>query len=114
MCRGEKNLVAARPEERAGRLADAGRDSSRIPVFEVESVDLVERVIRFAFALKHHRLSVRREVALPCAPAFEGELANVRKEIRLREGLRCRPSERPRQRARDHDASEAAEDCPYP
>src|SRR5262249_38792977 len=88
---GELDLVGAGPEERAGGLADAGRDALGLAGREVEHVDLVERVARLALALKDQALAVRRPVALARAAPFDGQPAHARPEVALliaRRGLR--------------------------
>ena len=35
------------------------------PELEIEGIDLVERIVRFALALKNQRLAIRREIASP-------------------------------------------------
>src|SRR5205814_3701573 len=61
--RRELDLVAARAEERARRLADAGRDAFALAAREIEDVDLIERILRLALALEHEALAVGRPVA---------------------------------------------------
>jgi hypothetical protein len=58
MRRGEKHFIAAGPEKRAGRFANAGRDAMRVAAFEIEEENLIERVLRVALALKDERLAV--------------------------------------------------------
>jgi len=53
--------------------------------FKVEDVNLVKRVVRFAFALKDQRFAVGREITFAAAPSFKGELADVRQELTLTE-----------------------------
>ena len=45
--------------------------------FEVEDVNLVEWIARFAFTLENQGLAVGREIAFAAAPAFESELPDV-------------------------------------
>ena len=89
MCRGEKNLIAARAEERAGRLAVARRDSLGVPRREVERVDLIEGVARFALALKDEPLTIRLPVALSGAAAFDGQSPDTRQELTFARACGC-------------------------
>src|SRR5581483_3470576 len=57
------DLVAAGPEERARRLADARRDASGFAGGEIQHVNLIERVARLALALEDEPFAVRRPVA---------------------------------------------------
>ncbi len=72
--RCEQDLPGSRPEKRAGGLALPRRNAPRVPGFEVELVDLVERIARLALALEHELLPVRREIALSRSLALEGQL----------------------------------------
>jgi hypothetical protein len=54
-----------------------------VPALEIQQVDLIERIVGFAFALEDERLPVRCEVAFAAAFALESQLANVRKETGL-------------------------------
>jgi hypothetical protein len=64
-------------EEGAGGFARAGRDAMTVAGFQVEQVDLIERIARFAFALKDEGATIMRKIAFPTPPAFKGELTNV-------------------------------------
>ena len=81
----EANRISsrARTEERAGRLAVAGRDARRVAGRHVQRVDLIEGIARLALALKDEPLAVRRPVALAGAAAFDGEPADARQEVAL-------------------------------
>ena len=81
--RRELDLVAARTEERAGGLADAGRDPLGVAARQIEHVDLIERVARLALALEDQPLAVRRPVAFAGALALDGQAADAGEEIAL-------------------------------
>ena len=83
MCRRELDLVAARAEERAGRLAQAGRDALGVAARQIEHVDLIERVAGLALALKNEPLAIGRPVALAGTFALDGEPADARQEVAL-------------------------------
>ena len=57
-----------------------------VAAFEIEEVDLVERILRLAFALEDERLAVRREITFATAFALEDELACVGDELRFGRG----------------------------
>jgi len=79
--RGEFDLVGARPEECAGRLADAGRDALGVAARQIEHVDLIEGVARLALALEHEACAIRRPVALAGAFAFHRQTADAAEKI---------------------------------
>src|SRR5262249_23059535 len=89
MRRGELDLVGAGTEERAGRLANAGRDPLGLAGAEIDDVDLVEGVARFALALKHEALAVSRPVALSRAFTLDGEPSSPGEEIAFLIRRRC-------------------------
>ena len=103
--RAEHDLVAAGTEERARRLAHAGRDSLGVAGGEVEHEDLVERVGRVTLALEDQALAVGRPVAFTRALALDRQPADAAQEGPLtRRGLRghwhCRPQEHGRRTQR--------------
>ena len=63
--------------------AIARRNAARIARFEIQNIDLVERVARFPFGLKNELLTVRRKISFAAAPAFENELARIGDEARF-------------------------------
>ena len=92
MRRRKQDLIGAGAEERAGRLAVAGRDALGVARGQVERVDLVEGIARLALALKDEPLAVRRPVAFAGAAAFDRQPADARQEVALfvlGRGLRC-------------------------
>jgi hypothetical protein len=54
-----------------------------VATFEVENVNLVKRIVRFAFALKNERLALGRKISFATAPALEGKLADIGEEPRF-------------------------------
>ena len=80
---GEQHFLAARAKKGASGFANARRDTVAVAGFEVQEVNLVERVARLAFALKNQGLSFGRKITFTAAPAFESELANVRQKLRF-------------------------------
>ncbi len=62
----------------ASRLPLAGRDAFDVAGIQVHQIDLIERVGRVPFALKHHLASVAAEIALAGAASFERQLTRVR------------------------------------
>src|SRR5690606_20607424 len=97
--RAEQDLIRSRPEERAGRLAVAGRDALRLARREVEHVDLVERVAGLALALEDELPAVGGPVALACAAPFDRQPPDAAQERRFgkvgRRRLRSRPGSGP-------------------
>ncbi len=83
----EEHFIFPRPEERAGRLSHSGRNAASVSRGEIQRVDLVERIVRFALALKDERLAIGREITFPAAPPLEDELPGVGEEPRLVFGL---------------------------
>ena len=81
--RRELDLVLARTEERARRLADAGRDAFGLAGREVEHVDLIERIARLALALEHETLAVGRPIAFAGAAPLYREPPDPRQKIAL-------------------------------
>jgi hypothetical protein len=77
----EQDLRAARPEERARRLAVAGRDALGFPDVQVEHVDLIERVAWLTLALEDEAVAIRRPVAFAGATAFHGQPPDTREEV---------------------------------
>src|SRR4051794_29648896 len=55
---GEKDLIRAGPEERAGGFTNAGGNSRGLAGFEIQDIDLVKRISRLAFALEDERFAV--------------------------------------------------------
>jgi hypothetical protein len=81
MRRREQDFVGAGTEERAGGLSQAGRDPFHIATAQIECVDLVKRVARFALALENEALAVGRPVAFSGAAAFDGQAPDAREKV---------------------------------
>ena len=56
---GKEHFIAAGPEKGTGGFAGAGRDAMTVTAFQIERVNLVERIPWLAFALED-----------PCASPF--------------------------------------------
>ena len=54
-----------------------------VAAFEIEEIDLVEWVFRFAFALEDERRPVRRELAFTTTLAFKDKVARVGEKLRF-------------------------------
>ena len=80
MRRREQHAIRSRTEERAGGLADAGRNTVGVPGGEIEMVDLEERIAGFPLALEDERLAVGGEVAFTGAASLEGDLPRLGEE----------------------------------
>src|SRR4029077_9308164 len=81
--RGENGFLAASSKKAAGGLSDAGRDSTNIACFEIQKIDLVKRISRFALTLKDEQLAIVREIAFPASLALVDQLARIRDELSL-------------------------------
>src|SRR6185436_1042829 len=79
--RREFDLVGPRPEERAGRLADAGGDPPGLARRQVERIDLIEGIARLALTLKDQPAAIGGPVALAGALAFDRQAAHAREEV---------------------------------
>tara|TARA_B100000678_G_scaffold23626_1_gene17975 strand:+ start:1332 stop:1727 length:396 start_codon:yes stop_codon:yes gene_type:complete len=83
MRRAEEHPPAAGVKKCAGGLAVSRRDTRRVAGFEIERVNLVERIASLPFALKDQLGAVGAEVAFAAAPALEGELPDTREKRAL-------------------------------
>ena len=63
VCRGKHHRVSVRMHPGARRLSNAWRDPGRVAGLQVHQVDLVKRVARFAFRLKHELFPVAGKIA---------------------------------------------------
>ena len=81
MCRGKQNLVASWPKEPARRLANPGRNAVRLAGLEIKQIDLIEGILRLAFALENKILPVGGEVPFATAFAFENKLTDFCEEL---------------------------------
>src|SRR5262245_39769597 len=79
----EEDLLSRRPDERARRLAEAGRDAFDVARAKVERVDLIERIPRLALALEDESLPIGGPVTFSRTTTFEGQPADLREEILL-------------------------------
>ena len=61
-----------------------------IAAFQIEHVNLVERIPRLSFALKDQRLAIRGEITLAAPPAFEDELPRVGEKARFGQSIAVR------------------------
>jgi hypothetical protein len=80
VCGCEQDIVAAGPEKGTRRFSDARRHPGRIAGFQVQRVDLIERVARLTLALKDECPTIRGEVSLATAAPFIDELSGFRQE----------------------------------
>ena len=72
--RGIQELPAIRMQPGAGRFTAAIGKPRGIATVEVQKVNLIKRVCRFAFALENHALPIRTEIAFPCAFTGKSQL----------------------------------------
>src|SRR5207244_3048869 len=79
----EKHFIFPWPEEPAGCLSYSRRDAVDVSRGEIQNVNLVERIIRLAFALKDERLAIGREITFTAATSFEDKLSDVGEESGL-------------------------------
>ena len=69
------------------------RDAGRVAGFEIERVNLVERIVSLAFTLKDQLGAVGAKVAFAAAPTLEGELPDAGEKRALPlGGVRAWPS----------------------
>ena len=80
---GEQNVFVVRADPRTGGLSLAGRHAAGGAGLGVHQINLVKRVVRFAFALEDQRLAIRREVAFTAPFAFEDELVDLDQKLRF-------------------------------
>src|SRR4030095_12537138 len=69
----EEHLVSLRMDPGTGGLADARRYTRGIPGLQIQQINLIKGIIRFAFALKNHALAVGAKIAIASAPSGHGD-----------------------------------------
>jgi hypothetical protein len=80
---GVEDLLAARMDPAAGRLADARRDAADASAAQVHQVDLEEGVAGLALALEDEPPAILGEVAFARAAPREAQLPRLREQGRL-------------------------------
>src|SRR5215475_1988152 len=71
---GKEHLIGVRMDPGTGGLADAGGHTCGIAAFQIQQVNLIKGIVRFAFALKNHAFTISAKIALASAPSDKGEL----------------------------------------
>jgi len=87
----------------------------RIARFQIEQINLVERIVRVTFALKYQRFAVGGEVPFSTSFSFKGQLPDASKKLRfLIRRANGIGSQKPcGQRQLDERATQSAEDYGY-